>query len=129
MKKIKASSGTTMVELLVAVVVILLMVTMFSATVAQAADFLNKAYEMQDKVESFNREYYKKSAFEERNKPSNCCALDVSLKLDREKTADTNNLQDSINLSHTRLQKYTYNEEGIANGMGMFSYQIEQTTP
>ncbi len=96
--------GTTMVEVLVAFLVVMIMMAMFSKVVTASVSLLNKSRENIERTEAFNEEYYKAAS-----QSAQVTAGTVALVVDMDKTSNYNRAgQISLKLSGD-LQYYIFN--------------------
>ena len=97
--------GTTMVEVLVAFLVVMIMMAMFSKVVTASVSLLNKSRENIERTEVFNEEYYKAAS-----QSAQVTAGTVALVVDMDKTSNYNRAdQISLKLSGD-LQYYIFND-------------------
>ena len=102
-----STSGSTMVEVLIAFLVV---IVMFSRVVLTSSKMLVTSQKMIEKNESFNAGYYKTANQAGRQKLE---GLSLSLAVDVEKTAAGNKAKEiSIGLQSTGLQLYEDDETG-----------------
>ena len=105
-----STSGSTMVEVLIAFLVVMVMIVMFSRVVLTSSKMLVTSQKMIEKNESFNAGYYKTANQAGRQKLE---GLSLSLAVDVEKTAAGNKAKEiSIGLQSTGLQLYEDDETG-----------------
>lgn len=95
--------GTTMVEVLVAFLVVMIMMAMFSKVVTASVDLLKKSRENIERTEAFNEQYYKTGTQEKQNAVGSI-ALEVDPKTSGYNRADPISLPLSGD-----LQSYTLN--------------------
>lgn len=111
----KSRKGTTMVEVLVAFLVVMLMMGMFSKVVTASAGLLKRAGENIKKTEDFGREYLTINA-----QASRVSEGKIQLKLDSEATAIQNRAVDISLGLNGELQSYVY------NNMTRYSFEIPE---
>ena len=99
-----SKDGTTMVEVLVAFLVVMLMMAMFSKVVTTSVDLLKRSRENITKTESFNEEFYKSGV---RSATSETEA--VVLSIDNSKTSVYNKAMDVSLMLGGGLKTYTSN--------------------
>lgn len=80
----KAKDGTTMIEVLVAVIVVLLVTATFSHIISVSTKLFGASMDIIDETEEFNRDYYKTANYEART----YTAGRLSLVVDMDKTKD-----------------------------------------
>ncbi|MCD2492422.1 hypothetical protein LQE92_07215 [Lacrimispora sp. NSJ-141] len=115
------TAGSTMVEVLVAFLIVMIMVVMFSKVIAVSADMLKRSQQMTARYETFNENYYKT---ENRKRRSEIGGLTLRLSVDTEKTAAGNKAKGaSLELPKTGLQVYTDTETGLK----MYSFQSQES--
>lgn len=108
MKKMKrktvGNAGSSMVEVLVAFLVVMIMMAMFSKVVAVSVDFYRRSHSAIERTEQFNEKYYKTA--ERANRAD--VAGTLSLELDTEKTSVENRPSGEVKIAlpKGRLQKY-----------------------
>lgn len=109
MKKIRqllrAKKGTSMVEVMVAFLIIVLMVALFGKVVTLSMDIFQKSRSMTEKMEFFNAEYYKKDQQGEKTRISG------ELSLTEQKENQSEGV--SIPLPQGKLKKYTQDTQGF----------------
>lgn len=98
-------SGTTMVEVLVAFLVVMLMMGMFSKVVSTAVQLFNRSRTNIERTEQFSQEYYRSDS-----NPDKIQGAELHLQLDVDKT-DVRNKASYIQLQLKSgyLQVYTSN--------------------
>ena len=69
-KIVKSRAGTSMVEVLVAFLVVMLMMALFSRAVTASIDLLQRSRGIIQRTESFNQQYYTKEARKDRQNVS-----------------------------------------------------------
>lgn len=102
----KKSAGTTMVEVLVAFLVVMIMVGMFSKVVTVSTHLLNQARDTITKTEEFDKNYYKKSIVKTTVK------TDLKITLD-ESRMKTNVKPVELELPSGVYEKYADSDRGI----------------
>lgn len=90
------NAGSSMVEVLVAFLVVMMMLAMFSRVAAVSVQMFRKSRETIAKTEQFNEKYYKKTEIEKRQDIGSMLVLEVN--------------GDEIPLPKGKLQKYTDGE-------------------
>ncbi|QNM06127.1 type IV pilus modification PilV family protein [Qiania dongpingensis] len=122
-KKKTDTAGSTMVEVLVAFLIVMIMVVMFSKVIAVSADMLKRSRQMTARYETFNENYYKTENIKRRSAVG---GLTLRLSVDTEKTASGNKAKEaSLELSKTGLQVYTDTETGLK----MYSFRSQEGEP
>lgn len=120
--RIKAKAGTTMIEVLVAFVVVMIMTALFAKVVSVSVELLNKSRETIEETEAFNEEYHKIAARESRTTVSGT----IELSVDMAKTDPKNNAKpDSFSLPKGTLQVYTDDETGLKR----YTFHVEVEKP
>ncbi len=115
------TAGSTMVEVLVAFLIVMIMVVMFSKVIAVSADMLKRSQQMTARYETFNENYYK---IENRKRRSEIGGLTLRLSVDTEKTASGNKAKGvSLELPKTGLQVYTDTQTGFK----MYSFESRES--
>lgn len=105
----KDKSGTTMVEVLVAFLVVVLMMGMFSKIVTVSGNLLTRSRQTIQKTEDFDQNYYKTAERAKRGAVSNSAlSLSISDKTSTKNTAD----EVSIDLTRGQLTLYSDAESG-----------------
>lgn len=109
-KILTGKKGTTMAEVLVAFLVVMLMMALFSRVVVASLDLMKKAQTQISKTEKFNEKYYMTV---EREKRLPVDDGNITLVLDVEKTSPSNLLPSalSIPLSKSRVLLYSDSED------------------
>lgn len=103
-------SGTTMVEVLVAFIVVMLMMGMFSKVVATAVHLFNQSKANIERTEQFNQEYFSVGAV-----PVKISGTELTLEVDIDKTHAGNRAEYAkIPLKSGYLQVYTSADLGLA---------------
>lgn len=112
-----ARAGSSMVEVLVAFLVVMLMMALFARAVTASVQLLSRSKATVEKTESFNEKYYMTAERAKREDVSTSLAL----VLDKDKTSSNNTGSGTITLAlpKGKLQKYTDNE------MTRYSISIE----
>lgn len=90
-RRTMGKAGTTMVEVLVAFLVVMIMMGMFAKCVQVSSNMLTKTKAAFDRVEAFDEEYYKTSARDERKSVSG----EISISVDTQKTDSVNHVKDA----------------------------------
>lgn len=106
---IRETKGTTMVEVLVAVLIVMIVMTMFNKVVASSADIYQKSLKAIRETEDFNAEYQTKDA--QAGKES----LEGTIILKEESG------RIEIMLPHGQVKKYT-----DSDGTGISRYSIDE---
>lgn len=108
-KKEYAKAGTSMVEVLVAFLVVMLMMAMFTKVVSVSVGFLQRSRKTIEASESFDEKYYRTDERQNRKK----IAEELVLSVDTKKTSSNNNPKAaSLGLEKGSLLKY---EDGDTN--------------
>ena len=112
---IKSRSGTTMVEVLVSFLVVVIMMALFAKIVVASAGMLQRSRNIIRSEEKFEEVYYKTA---ERSNRKNVSSS-LILSLDTERTSSSNKAREvEINLAEARLQVY----EDFDTGMKRYSF-------
>ena len=86
-RQLEQRQGTTMIEVLVAVVVVLLITVMFSRVVTVSVRMFRSSVNMMDETEEFNREYYKTANYGSRPQSADHLVLTVDMAKTQDATA------------------------------------------
>ncbi|MDD3403022.1 MAG: hypothetical protein PHQ72_06665 [Hespellia sp.] len=105
---IKEKDGTTMIEVLVAFVVVVLMMATFSKIVTVSVNLLSKSRQTIEKTEAFDKNYYKTAERANRKTVSKSLSLSVSDKTSAKNHAD----KVTIALAYGALKLYSDSESG-----------------
>lgn len=108
MKK-NRKSGTTMIETLVAFLVVVLMIAMFSKVVSVSVHMLNSTRKVMADTEEFNKNYYTYANINSMEK----AATDLYLEVDKDQTNVLNGTSEAkLSLSKESGLKYNVNDWG-----------------
>lgn len=115
-----AKSGVSMVEVLIAFLVVVMMMGAFSLIVSTAINLTNRSNAMIDADQTFQVDYYKSP--DKRTEGTTAeITTTISLVLNQEKTDAKNNasnLPNGLELPKAKLQKYTHKN-------GIYRYYVE----
>lgn len=101
-KKLSANTGTSMIEVLVAFLVVMLMMAMFSKVVMVSVDLLERSRKTMARAEQFNETYYQTETIKKRE----TMGAGVILAVDSEKTDAKNKaLAADLPLAKVQLKK------------------------
>ena len=81
-RSMRGNAGTTMIEVLVAFLVVMMMMAMFSKVVSVSVDFYRRSMDTIERTERFNEKYYKTAERANRTDAGGT----LSLVIDTEKT-------------------------------------------
>lgn len=110
--RILSNAGDTMVEVLVAFLLVMIMVVSFSKTVTVCVNLFGKSRQIIEATERFNAAYY--STYGQASRQSTNSGV-LNLYLDKVKTAPENTLSDvSIALPEADLMVYRDAETGLS---------------
>lgn len=116
------NSGSTMVEILVAFMVVLLLIVLFTKVITVSGSILMKSRGKIEETQTFNENYYKVSSQNARDK-DRYQSLEFNLEIDTEKTDDKNKADMvSLPLEFALLQVY----EDTETGLKMYSFTTEE---
>lgn len=116
-------SGTTMIETLVAFLVVVLIIGMFSKVVSVSVHMLNSSRKVLANTEKFNEHYYKY----ENLKNMKTSSMDLYLEIDKEQATVLNGASYvKLNLSRESGMKYNVNEWGT--GFVMYTFKVPETS-
>lgn len=87
-KCLKDKQGTTMIEVLVAVIVVLLVTATFSNVISASTKMLSSSMDIIAETESFNKEYYRTEKYEHRKQTTGRLSLSVDMDKTKDVTAE-----------------------------------------
>lgn len=122
-KRSLGNAGTSMIEVLVAFLVVVLMMAMFSKVTAVSLDMYRKAGNIIAKSEQFNEKYYKTA---ERANRSNVAGT-LSLELNTAKTSSDNRASGEVKIVLPKGTLQKYRDTGGTN-MTRYSILVETTS-
>lgn len=103
-KQLKKKDGTSMIEVLVAFMIVMIMLSMFTKIVSVSANVLNRSRSTIARTENFNEMYYRTDKRSDRK----IIADSFSLGLDTINTKSQNKAEDvRIELENVCLRQYT----------------------
>lgn len=114
----KNKSGSTMIEVLVAVVVVLLVTATFSNIISASTKMLSSSMKIIADTETFNEEYYKTKNINARKPATGRLKLTV----DTEKTKDTTAENATLHLNEN--SKIVYWSEPEPSGYDMYTVNV-----
>lgn len=116
-------SGTTMIETLVAFLVVVLITAMFSKVVSVSVHMLNSSRKVLANTEKFNEQYYK---YENLNNMKTS-SMDLYLEIDKEQATVLNGASYvELNLSRESGLKYNVNDWGT--GFVMYTFEVPEAS-
>lgn len=116
-------SGTTMIETLVAFLVVVLITVMFSKVVSVSVHMLNSSRKVLANTEKFNEQYYK---YENLNNMKTS-SMDLYLEIDKEQATVLNGASYvELNLSRESGLKYNVNDWGT--GFVMYTFEVPEAS-
>lgn len=118
------NAGTSMVEVMIAFLIVMLLMAMFTKVVTTSISLLNRSKSTIEKTEAFDEKYYQT----EERKKRKVVSEDISLVLDKEKTSTNNTkVRDlTIDLPKGKMQKY---EDTDDTKMSRYSIYVETEEP
>ncbi len=114
--------GTSMIEVLVAIIVVMFMLGLFTRVVSTSVRMLNASNEILEQTEKFNNQYYLKASYEDREtrgKIFTGLALQVSSKTDERNLADKTQV-----LKLSEDSAILVNPDDWGTGYYMFSVRV-----
>lgn len=87
-KCLKDKQGTTMIEVLVAVIVVLLVTATFSNVISASTKMLSSSMDIIAETENFNKEYYRTEKYEHRKQTTGRLSLSVDMDKTKDVTAE-----------------------------------------
>lgn len=123
-KRRRRNAGTSMVEVMIAFLVVMLMMAMFTKIVTTSISLLNRSRSTIERTEEFDAKYYQT----EERKKREVVSEDISLELDKEKTSANNTKvrELTIELPKGKIQKY---EDSDGTKMSRYSVYVEPEEP
>lgn len=118
MKK-NRKSGTTMIETLVAFLVVVLMIAMFSKVVSVSVHMLNSSRKVIEKTEAFNRNYYTCENLNNMKTSS----MDLYLEVNTEQTNVLNGASE-VKLKLSKESVFNYNMSDWGTGFAMYTFHV-----
>lgn len=126
----RKSSGSTMVEVLVAFMVVMVMIVLFTKVLVISGNMLNRSHKIIEKTETFNARYYQTEKQEERKKIDGL-TFELQVDLRKGKTHQNNQASETrFLLESVKLQRYLDSEvsesEDQGTGFEMYSFIAEE---
>ena len=118
------NAGTSMVEVMIAFLIVMLLMAMFTKVVTTSISLLNRSKSTIEKTEAFDEKYYQT----EERKTRKVVSEDISLVLDKEKTSTNNTkVRDlTIALPKGKIQKY---DDAGGTKMSRYTVYVEPEEP
>ncbi len=118
-RRLSERQGTSMIEVLVAITVVLLMLGIFTRVMSSAVHMLSVSNEILEKTEKFNTEYYKTESYAARTK----VMTGLALQIDRAKTDPLNHADDISPIKLSEKSAILVISSDWDTGYRMFSVQ------
>lgn len=126
-KVIGEKAGTSMVELLVAFIIVMLMTTMFSQIISASVRMLQQSRTIIERNEAFEEKYYQTSERTQDKREPICESFQFSV--DTEKTDRRNQAKEAtLTLKQGELRKYVYTQEDGNTSITRYSIETDNSS-